>query len=170
MGILSKINEKIDRWLHKEEYELIEQRRAEGLPVTQEEYEAMEREEIEKMKRVMETEMKRILEEDHTRPPTQADINRYYTYHENYVSNMKGLEQNVGLWTRAPKEITRLEKYCDEAKEKGWDYLRQSCGMPTGDMSKPRSPWVVGKTSSDWSTQKTEEKEPETPKIRKRGV
>lgn len=177
MGLLQKFNEKVQGWLFKEEIEFTEQRRAEGLPVTPEEFEAQHKAELERMERVTAQEMKKILAENHNKKPSQADINRYYTYHENYVDNMKGLEKHIGgLWTKAPENQIRLDVYNDEAHEKGWDYLRNSCGMPTGDLNKPRSPWIAMEAKPNWTTKEdksfadTNEVEPEKPKVRKRGI
>lgn len=178
MKLLDKFNQAIQGWLFKEEIEVTEQRRAEGLPVTPEEFEAERLEQLEKMERAVKTAMDKINAEDHSRPPSSADINRYFGYHENYVANMKGLEENVdNLWANAPKETIRFEDYIDEAQEKGWAYLRETCGMPQGDLSKPRTPWVAGSVRpTEWTAtpqefgNTKEEVEPEKPKVRKRGI
>ena len=178
MKFLDKLNHTIQSWLFKEEIEVTEQRRAEGLPVTPEEFETERKEQMERMERAHKQAVEKISAEDHTRPPSSADINRYFGYHENYVANMKGLEENVDkLWTKAPKETIRFEDYIDEAQEKGWTYLRGTCGMPTGDINTPRSPWVAGSVkSTEWTAtpqefgNTKEEDEPEKPKVRKRGI
>jgi hypothetical protein len=170
MSLLKRINGTINNWLFKEEIEQTEQRRAEGLPVTPEEHEAVRKEDFERMERVTKAELEKIQAEDHTKMPSQSDINRYYNYHENYIANMKSLEERVGnLWTKAPDRVINLELFNDKAREEGWSYLRGNCGLPTGDISKPRTPWVTGQVPT-WNTSDNQEPEIHTEKPRKRGM
>lgn len=152
MKLLNKINQGIQRWLFKEEIEATEQRIAQGLPVTPEEFEAERKAEFEKMERLSREAADKIKAEDHSKAPSQADINRYYNYHENYVHNMQGLEKSgQKLWTKAPERVINLEEFNEKAHTEGWSYLRNSIGLPMGDLSKPSTPWVAGQPTPNWN-------------------
>lgn len=179
------IHNKIDRWLHKEEIELAQHMREQGIdPVemarqaqgpSEEEMKA----EFERMERIAQAEIEKIRAENHAQPPSQADINRYYQYHENFVYNIKKIVEKTGQRPpfEVPSEPMRFEPYCEGAKEQGWEFLRSSCNLPMGDPTVPRKPWTMGDGDKRWTLNDSQqawssknEEEPEKPKIRKRGI
>ncbi len=156
MGILKRIEERIQKWLFKEEIE-------EYITVQQEQYiqnketTSLLEKETNEIKKSIEKEMLKCEAEDHTMPPTDSDIERYFCYHSNYINNMLLLEKNTGVWTNTKREIIPKEEYIRDAKKGGWIYLRTSCGLPFGDLNKPSSPWTL----SDCDKQKSVKEGPE---------
>ena len=131
--------------------------------------------EMERMGEIAKAEMNKINAEDHTKQPTQADINRYYGYHENFCHNIKIIEEKTG--EKPPfnvPSLTKIGEFNDKAEVEGWNYLRNGCGLPQGDISKPRKPWTMGDSDKRWTLEDNEQNwdtsNKSKPKHRKRGI
>lgn len=128
MGLLKNIGNKIEKWLFKEEIQEIKNRQEQPTP---EQIQVNQKllEKIEYMKEQAEL----LVNEDHTIIPTQFDIDRYFVYHINYIKNVESVS---GLWvTNESTEIPK-DDFDTKGRVEGWEFLRRSCGLPQGDLSK----------------------------------
>jgi hypothetical protein len=179
MNLFKGLHDKIDNWLHGEEGELVQAaqaRQARNRP-TEEQLEVQRQEASELVK----AELAKISGEDHSIAPTKEDVDRYYEYHENFVTNVKEIEKRTGQKPPfdVPSSVTKVRDFNKKAIAEGWEYLRRSCGLPMGDPFTPRKPWVMAQvekrwsiadTDQTWSTKEQAPDTPETPKTKKRGM
>ena len=164
MGLFKNFKEtlenKVNGWLFKEEIEAHQQEMAKN-PRNQidEKTEEELKKEIEMMRKVQEEQINLIKSEDHSKVPSQNDINRYHGYHVNFVENMHMIEKHSGQKCpfNVPAEPLGIVEFSEMAKEKGWNGMRMSCGLPTGDLGKPRKPWTMGDSEKKWSTKEDPE-------------
>lgn len=162
MGIKQKLESMVNRWLFSEEIEQHEQMVESGVVPrpeqgpTEEEMQA----ELERMKRIHEEQLAIIKAEDHSQAPSEEDIERYLNYHTNMVENVNMIRERTGEEPPFPVPERPLteDEYRVMVDKDGWRGMRISCGLPTGDLNKPRQPWVApAKPASPWKT----EEEPE---------
>jgi hypothetical protein len=132
--LLRGINNKVDKWLHKEEYAQAEQmREAQGGP-TPEQMAEME----EALRPVMQF-LEEAVKEDMDVAPTERDVARYFYIYENGMKGKKEVMAKMGLWTSDSDEpIMTEEQYTEKAQAGGWKFLRESLGLPLCDLDKPR--------------------------------
>ena len=149
-----RIRQRVEGWLFSEEIEQArEQREQSG--VRPEQREEMARQLSELLSRMSsEVEhVKRQVElcktEDHSQPPSQEDVDRYFEYHTNYVNNIKGAQEQGGMWVTEEKSTIEQTEYNSKAQSEGWTFLRDSCGMPQGDLN--QKPWKDA--GPEWSTE-----------------
>ena len=101
--------------------------------------------------------------EDHSVAPNEEDVERYYGYHETYVSRANTLRTLSGAW--ATKELSIIERaeYDEGVGQEGWLYLRESAGLPmTSNAFEGQKPWDSNKpewTVSDYTPMTTDEEE-----------
>lgn len=137
LSLLKAVNDKIERWLHKEEYDRMSQ---EGVvQVTPEQAQMIEqaRQQAEQLKKVVED----LKSEDHSIPPTEADIDRYYEYHKALIQNVEFLKSQ-GAWLATDHTLMEKSEFEEKASTGGWIFLRESVGLPTNQYGvAPKSPW-----------------------------
>lgn len=149
-GLFKNIHTKIERWLHREEYEAYEaqeqlkaqrsqnidpEKAQKFLDALKEEYDAV----------VAQIEI--IEAEDHSQPPTEEDIARYYTYHQTLITNLK----KMGAWTVSDRKLIEESEYHRAASEQGWVFLRDSCDLPIGSLKEPQAAlWSTDTTPPKW--------------------
>jgi len=148
MKLLEAIENKINGWLFKEEIEDHIANKGQAPQPSDAEMEA----EMKRMEKVHEEQVELIKAEDHTNAPTPADIKRYYGYHDNFVNNMKLFKETTGKTPpfNVPSNPLGIVEFTEKAQNKGWVFLRMSCGLPTGDLTKPRKPWTMGDGDKAW--------------------
>ena len=168
MGIKQTLENMVNRWLFSEEIEQHEQQVESGIVPRPQPAEADMKDELERLKRVHDEQIEIIKAEDHTNAPSEEDIARYLNYHVNMVDNIKMIKERTGESPSFPVPETPLteDEYRVMVQEKGWNGMRMSCGLPTGDISKPKKPWVTADMENKW----TVNEEPEKPKYKKRGI
>jgi len=156
-GLKQKYENVVNRWLYSAEIKQHEQQVQSGIAPRADQNGPSEQEiraEEERIQSIHAEQMKIILAEDHTVAPSQADINRYHTYHENMVQNINFIREKTGVEPpfEVPKTALTATEYGVMVGEQGWNGMRMSCGLPTGDLSKPKKPWVLNDVEKKWST------------------
>jgi len=166
MGIKQKLENMVNRWLFSEEIAQHEQQEASGIvprPQQNRMSEADMEEEGRRLQKIHEEQVALIKAEDHSNAPSDGDIKRYYQYHVNMVENIHMIERKTGQKPPfpVPSEPLTEQQYKDMAGRNGWKGMRMSCGLPTGDLSKPKKPWTMADGEKKW----TVEDKKETPEI-----
>ncbi len=90
-----------------------------------------------------------VIAEDHSVNPTQSDIDRYFQYHTNFVSNVSNAQNNAGMWVTNKKDQIEKSDFDTKGRLEGWSFLRDSCGLPQGKLD--AEPWKAPKVEG-WST------------------
>lgn len=156
---LKGLGERVERWLMKEEYAAAAAEQAAQLPtgpngekITPEQLNVL----LAELKKVVEENSAKAKEqfdlcsaEDHSQPPSQVDIDRYFGYHDNFTSNMRLAQEKIGMWTVSDTETFTKEEYQVKAQSDGWEFLRRSCGLPQGKMG--GTPWKT--TGEGWKAE-----------------
>lgn len=153
--VLRTVNSKIDRWVRQEEYAAAEQQHREDRQAAIGEMKQKIEEIMGHMQEHMEqlnAEVEKIRAEDHSVAPTQDDIDRYFGYHSAFVENMKLIKEHTGVWLTEEKTLLDVTEYNAGAVEGGWKYLRESCGMPEGDLDNQPAPWKAEGHGQGWKT------------------
>jgi hypothetical protein len=114
MGIFQKIHRGIERWLHAEEIEQMQQ-----APQPTDEERAM----LESIKRQIQIIKVDFEKSERGEFPNGNDIERYYEYHKRFVDHRNE------TWGAGKLVVIDKTLFVIEATEKGWDYLRENCGM-----------------------------------------
>jgi len=158
MNIFKWVHERIDNWLHKEESEIIF-----GVKKIQDSNLDLQSKQEKEFQDALKAEIELISKEDHSVIPTKGDIDRYYAYHVNFVTNIKKLEKyfNINIPTEIPLDIVEFDDYYKKSVTEGWEYLRKSCGLPLTNpldhglwnASKKENVWTVDDTEQKWTTE-----------------
>ncbi len=147
--VLRKVNQKIDRWLHKEEYEAMEQEQQKQMELVEKLKEDLER---------VKEQVQIIEQEDHSQPPTDDDVDRYYDYHRTYVENIRTMKEKTGMWVTKEKPLIPRIEFRQKAEQEGWSFLRGSCGLPEGSILERGAPWASWMDDGQkWQTEETQE-------------
>lgn len=150
----------VQRWLFKEEIEQHERMMED--PQTCKQTQTPSEEEVkaeaERIKSVHEEQLALIKAEDHSQAPSENDIKRYHQYHVNMVENIHVIEKHTGEKAPFPVPENPLteDEYRVMVQKDGWRGMRISCGLPTGDLNKPRQPWVAPVEPKKWTTDEPE--------------
>lgn len=155
MGIKQKLEDMVNRWLFKEEIEQHEQMMEQD-PQYRKQHEPSEediRAEAERTMKIHSEQIALIKAEDHSKAPSKSDIKRYFQYHVNMVENVNMIRKHTGQEPPFPVPSTPLteNEYTRMVESKGWNGMRMSCGLPTGDISKPKKPWTMADGDKKWS-------------------
>lgn len=159
---LKGLSDKVERWLFKEEIAAARsQQIREQMPtgpngeqLSEEELKVMLTEMVEHLKASADAAKEQFdlcSAEDHSQPPSQSDIDRYYGYHDNFTHNMKVMAEKTGMWTVSNTDSYSKEEYNQKAQSEGWSFLRNSCGLPQGKIG--GTPWVTD--SEGWKTEES---------------
>lgn len=162
MGIKQKLENMVNRWLFSEEIEQHEQMMEN--PQYRRQFEPSEEEiraEQERMQKIHEEQVALIVVEDHSVAPSEEDVKRYHQYHVNMVENIKMIKEKTGQSPPFPVPSTPLteDQYKQMVERNGWKGMRMSCGLPTGDLSKPRKPWTMADGDKTWKVEDKQEPE-----------
>ena len=163
MGIKQTLENMVNRWLFSEEIEEHERQEASGIvprPDRNRPSEAEIQAEGERLQKIHDEQVELIKAEDHTNAPSEEDIKRYYQYHVNMVDNIKMIKEKTGQEPPFPVPERPLteDEYNVMVVKDGWNGLRMSCGLPTGDISKPKKPWTMADGDKQWTVN---DKDPE---------
>lgn len=156
MNLFKGISNKIEGWLFKEEIENAQNQPSGSMSdISPEQAEELLQRLKEIKQRIDEEvafakqEMKVVMEEDHTVSPTQSDIDRYFKYHTNYVSNVAHASEKSGMWVTNEQSEINKEDFSSKGRIEGWAFLRKSCGLPQGKLDS--EPWKTS-TPTEWTT------------------
>lgn len=126
-GIKSKVDNGVNNWLHGEE-----------IQAHQEQMEQARADAEELMKPVKDF-IDAVLAENLDTKPTGRDIDRYYVIYKGSMEGKKKLMEHMGIWTQdADDPILDSDVYEEKAQAEGWQFLRESVGLPLCDLNKPR--------------------------------
>jgi hypothetical protein len=155
-GFKQKIENTVNRWLFKDEIDEHERQVESGVVPRPQNgpTDAEKQVEMERVKKLHDEQMTLIKAEVHSQPPTSADVVRYHEYHVNFVENMHLIEKHTGNKPpfNVPSKPLKSGEYNKMVEVEGWTGLRMSCGLPTGDLTKPRKPWTMGDGDKAWKT------------------
>jgi len=150
--ILNGMNRKVNRWLNQEE-QAVMQSQEEGMSQAE-----MFRNFMENMRRQIleaheqhqkaQAEYEKCRAEDHSQPPSEEDVARYYRYHNNYVGNMEQFKAH-GAWMTEEVALIPEDEFKAKAAEGGWTYLRTSAGMQLGPID-GQAPWKAEGHGQGW--------------------
>ena len=127
MGFFKSLSNKVESWLMKDEIkEYNNHQKNVQLSPSQLEQLNKVNELIRERNKYIDDQMTIITSEDHSIKPTQSDINRYFVYHTNYIG---ALEFNK-VWSSST--LLNEDDYKSRGRVEGWDFLRESCGLPSG--------------------------------------
>jgi len=145
-SIKSKVNDRVMSWMFSEEIETQTEALNEEIKLPNGQV-VTKRQALEILEtlRMVEKEATLCASEDHSQPPTQSDIDRYYEYHKNYVRNIGTFQEETNCWLTKKIDLLEEDVYNSEATEKGWDFLRMNCSLPTGDLK--NNPWKSQQSS-----------------------
>ena len=132
MGFFKKLSNKVENWLMKDEIDAFNNQSYTKLDLPPDVIEELDviHGVIEKKKKYIEDQLKIITSEDHSIKPTQYDINRYFEYHIKYVDVIKRDSDSKGVWSTL--SVMDEEDFKSKGRVEGWDFLRLSCGLPSG--------------------------------------
>ena len=138
MGFFKNLSGKIERWLLSDEIKKINEQEKvqqnQPVQLTEEDIKLLEN--VHKAQEYVDEQLKIILNEDLTINPTQADINRYYNYHTQYVQWVEMAQKKQNMWSTNEIKLMEKSDFDTNGRIYGWDFLRKSCGFPLGNLNK----------------------------------
>lgn len=131
MGFFKNLSGKIESWLLKDEINEFNNQQNNNqnkIQLSPEQIEELNKigEMIQERQEYVNDQIAIIESEDHSIKPTQNDINRYFDYHVKYIDALKF--NNV--WSSSI--LINEDDYKSRGRVEGWDFLRESCGLPYG--------------------------------------
>lgn len=132
MGFFKNLGVKIERWLMSDEIKLMEQESQQIQPEDDVLLDYLKM--AEDKRKYINHQLEMITSEDHSIKPTQADIERYFEYHTQYVGWMTEIKKNV--WSTSDIKLIEKSEFETKGRLEGWVFLRNSCGLPQGDITK----------------------------------
>jgi len=141
MGFFKNLSGKIERWLLSDEIKKINEQEKvqqnQPVQLTEEDVKLLKNVyDVVKAQEYVDEQLKIILNEDLTINPTQADIDRYYDYHTQYVQWIEMVQKNQNMWSTDDIKLIEKPDFDTNGRIYGWNFLRKSCGLPLGDLNK----------------------------------
>jgi hypothetical protein len=140
MGFFKNLSTKIENWLMKEEIEAIRKKDQEAEEIIKnlspDELRKIEeiKTKIEEQTKYVNEQLELIMNEDLSTSPTQCDIDRYFDYHIQYIDFINSHKENGNMWTVKQHQKYEKSTFDTNGRINGWDFLRESCGLPKGDI------------------------------------